>query len=161
MRRINGSTLGMLLLGACVAPTPAPPPPAPPPAPRPTATPTSAPIAEDWRDRPYSEGDWSYVRQDGASEARFGPILLRCNGGQVRLVWTGAAPGPLTVRTSYGDSARQMGAGAAGAELELAPGDPLLDQIAYSRGRFMLAAGAQELILPAWPELQRVVEDCR
>jgi hypothetical protein len=43
----------------------------------------------------------------------------------------------------------------------MATRDPLLDQMAYSRGRFMLAAGGQELIVPAWPEVARVVEDCR
>jgi hypothetical protein len=46
-------------------------------------------------------------------------------------------------------------------ELALPATDPLLDQIAFTRGRFMLAAGTLELILPAWPEIARVVEDCR
>ena len=40
--------------------------------------------------------------------------------------------------------------------------DPLLDAIAFSRGRFALeAAGLETLYLPAWPELSRVIEDCR
>jgi hypothetical protein len=40
--------------------------------------------------------------------------------------------------------------------------DPLLDAMAFSRGRFALeAAGLETLYLPAWPELSRVIEDCR
>ena len=40
--------------------------------------------------------------------------------------------------------------------------DPLLDAIAFSRGRFTVESesGAM-LVLPAWPEPARVVEDCR
>jgi hypothetical protein len=40
--------------------------------------------------------------------------------------------------------------------------DPLLDAIAFSRGRFMVEVpGTATLYLPAWPEVARVVEDCR
>lgn len=146
-----------LMVGGCVAPTQAPPP--PPPAPAPAPTPTATPLAEDWRDRPYAPGDWSYA----GGSARYAALNLTCERGanRVRLGWSGMIPGPLTVRTSYGDSLRELTAGLAGAELALAARDPLLDQIAYSRGRFMLEAGGQQLVLPAWPELQRVVEDCR
>jgi len=38
----------------------------------------------------------------------------------------------------------------------------VLDQIAYSRGRFAIEiAGLEPLIVPAWPEVGRVIEDCR
>ena len=68
----------------------------------------------------------------------------------------------LTIRTSYGarslPAARQQSALVA----RLAVSDPLLDQMAFSRGRFTVeAAGAPLLIVPAWPELARVIEDCR
>ncbi len=44
----------------------------------------------------------------------------------------------------------------------IAARDSLLDAIAFSRGRFALeAAGQETLYLPAWPEISRVVEDCR
>ncbi len=159
MRGRRLAVAAALTLGGCVAPTQAPPPPAPAtsPAPMPAATPT--PLAEDWRDRTYAPGDWSYA----GGTARYGALTLACDraASQVRLAWAGMPPGPLTVRTSYGDSVRQLAAGTAGAELALGPRDPLLDQLAYSRGRFMLEAGGQQLVLPAWPELQRVVEDCR
>ena len=40
--------------------------------------------------------------------------------------------------------------------------DPLLDAIAFSRGRLATAAaGAPMVAVPAWPEIDRVVEDCR
>lgn len=43
-----------------------------------------------------------------------------------------------------------------------AANDVVLDQIAYSRGRFALeAAGLPMLILPPWAEVARVIEDCR
>ena len=45
---------------------------------------------------------------------------------------------------------------------ELPRTDPLLDAIAFSRGRFAVSvSGTPALVLPAWPELTRVVEDCR
>lgn len=44
----------------------------------------------------------------------------------------------------------------------LTPRDPLLDAMAFSRGRFLVeAAGAPYLAIPAWAEVARVTEDCR
>nr|WP_217352778.1 hypothetical protein [Sphingomonas sp. ID1715] len=149
----------MLALGACVRPSEAPPPPAAP-TPAPTPAPSPLPPPVDWQDRAYSPGDWSYA----AREARFGALaLIRCElaGRRVAIELPGAAAGPLIVRTSYGDTSRTGVAGSNGYRVELPASDPLLDQIAYSRGRFMLSAGGRELILPAWPEVARVVEDCR
>lgn len=165
MTRRLGLALPILLAG-CVAPRQPAPPPPPTPAPRPTPqpAPTPAPAPSDWRDRDYTPGDWSHARGSGYTEAAYGsasaPLLtLRCEPAtrQVRLGWAGVAAGTVTFTTSYGDTARQLQAGG----LILAGSDPLLDQMAYSRGRFRLAAQGQELILPAWPEVSRVVEDCR
>lgn len=40
--------------------------------------------------------------------------------------------------------------------------DPQLDAIAFSRGRFFISMnGVTDLVIPDWPELARVVEDCR
>ena len=45
---------------------------------------------------------------------------------------------------------------------ELHSNDPMLDSIAFSRGRFALeVAGLETLYLPSWPEISRVIEDCR
>jgi hypothetical protein len=155
LRRLT--IVAVLGLGACVAPREAAPPP-PAPAPRPVA---SAPVAPpvDWSDRPYTLGDWSY----SGGQASYGlagtpRLTLACEAGQIRLGLPGAPAGAVTVRTTYGDVVRQA---QAGAQLTLAARDPLLDQMAYSRGRFMLSAGGQDVIVPAWPEVARVLEDCR
>ena len=40
--------------------------------------------------------------------------------------------------------------------------DPLLDAIVFSRGRFAVEAqGFAPIYAPTWPEIARVVEDCR
>jgi hypothetical protein len=45
---------------------------------------------------------------------------------------------------------------------EVAPFDPLLDGIAFSRGRIAIAVSATPaVVVPAWPEAARVIEDCR
>ena len=45
-------------------------------------------------------------------------------------------------------------------EVTFAVRDPLLDAIAFSRGRFVLEmGGAQTLVLPAWSELGRLIQD--
>jgi hypothetical protein len=40
--------------------------------------------------------------------------------------------------------------------------DPILDGIAFSRGRFTIGIpNLPMLVIPAWPEPARVIEDCR
>ena len=40
--------------------------------------------------------------------------------------------------------------------------DGLLDAMAFSRGRFAVeTAGLPTLFVPSWPEVSRVIEDCR
>jgi hypothetical protein len=151
--------------GGCAAPREAAPPPVTRPAPPPAASPAPAPAPapappQDWRDIALTPGDWSYAGDAAGSEARFADAALavRCDKArrQIRIERPEAAAGTeLIVRTSFGT--RRLAAGAA-----LAPGDPLLDQIAFSRGRFTIeAAGLPILVVPAWPEPARVIEDCR
>lgn len=168
-RVASGTALAVLLAGCIPRPAPPPPPPPPPsreaPAPSPPA-PLPAPPGADWRDAPISPGDWHYDG-DGRSLAWFGPagapsFAARCDGGAVALTLAGATRGPLRVTTSFG--ARTLPAEVQGTNLvaTLAPRDPLLDRMAFSRGRFMVEApGASPLYVPAWPEFARVVEDCR
>lgn len=146
---------------------PAPPPPSPEPQARPPA-PLPPPPPVQWEDSPLSPGDWSYRGQGASSAAVFGPgtsalFTLRCEPGRrVILALAGAGRSPLTVRTSYGD--RSLAAEPRSGELvaTLPAPDGLLDQIAFSRGRFAVEAeGAGRLVLPAWPETARVIEDCR
>jgi len=159
------AALALTVLASC-APRPAPPAPTPPPAPAPPPPPQPAPPPPvEWEDAPASPGDWSL---DGSSAA-FGTaqgaqFILRCEGGrQVSLIRTGARDGAaLTVRTTYGARALSAVAQPEGLSARLAVSDPLLDSMIFSRGRFAVeAAGLARLIVPAWPEAARVVEDCR
>ncbi len=125
-----------------------------------------------WADAPLSAGAWAYRRAQGSSGSRslFGPpgapisFQVACEAGrQISLFRPGAAQGSITIRTS--STARTLpGTSRAGQGLsaQLPAGDPLLDAIAFSRGRFAVEApGVPALVIPAWPELARVVEDCR
>jgi hypothetical protein len=45
---------------------------------------------------------------------------------------------------------------------EIMSNDPILDAMAFSRGRILVEAeGQQPVILPSWAEIARIVEDCR
>lgn len=162
------AALAATLAIASCAPRPAPPAPvpAPQPAPQPPppAPPPPPPSAADWRDAPLSEGDWSWqgdVAEYRGARAHFG---LRCErDAQVLLVLTGVQAPALTVRTSYGE--RRLPANRAGSDeivAALAVADPLLDEMAFSRGRIQIAPeDGEAVILPSWPEIARVIEDCR
>ena len=152
-----------LALAACASQPEAPPAPAPaPPAPPPPAPPPPPPPPQDWRDIALTPGDWSYRTEPAGSVAQFGAgtaaFTLRCAPASRQLVVArgdAAAGTRLTVRTSFGE--RVLAAGA-----PLPAADPLLDQIAFSRGRFTVAAdGLPMLVIPSWPEPARAIEDCR
>lgn len=119
--------------------------------------------APDWRVVPVAIGSWSWRPLPGGSEAIFqdyrGPqLVLRCSlaSRTVTLARTGSIGGaPLVVRTTSME--RTVPAFA-----PLSARDPLLDAIAFSRGRFSVeVADAPRLVVPAWPEAARSVEDCR
>jgi len=161
------------VLAGCVAPpadrevpppsTPVPPAPPPPP----------PPPAADWRDRPVTPGTWRYERDGRGSRAMYGlpnreaRLVLRCELPARRMFLSRAGNGsaPLTVRTS--SVARTLAARPTGGEppyvaVELPTRDPLLDAMAFSRGRFAIEqAGMAPLVAPSWAEIGRVIEDCR
>jgi hypothetical protein len=120
----------------------------------------------DWADSALSPGEWTY---SGDGFAAFGPagrpsFTIRCEPSrQVSLSRTGAATSTaLTVRTS--STARTLPARSSAGALAatLAASDPFLDAMAFSRGRFTVETpGVPALVVPAWPEAARVVEDCR
>jgi hypothetical protein len=171
--------IGVAALAACVpqqqeAPAPpapqpqAPPPPAPPP-----ATP-APPAPSNWADLPLTPGNWFYRDEGTASSALFGTpaseaqFIVRCDraSGRISLLREGAASGSaMTVRTSF--TARSLPITHQAEPLSyaiatLAATDPLLDSMAFSRGRFTVEVpGSAMLVIPAWPEPARVVEDCR
>ena len=129
-----------------------------PPAPRPT----------DWRDWPQTPGDWRYADQRARTVATFGStagprFTMTCDRGtrQVSLALP-SAPAAITVRTTSVTRVLPDAATADGSETRLAANDPLLDAIAFSRGRFVVEQpGQPPLVLPAWAEVDRVIEDCR
>ena len=162
--------LPLVALAACVRPSAPPPAPAPVrPAPAPAPAPTPAPLASDWRDWPITPGNWSYRADPGGSTALFGTpgseprLTLRCDRQAQRLILSrpdsGAATS-LTIRTT--STVRALPVQPGTLSVTFAPRDPLLDAMAFSRGRFLVeAAGAPYLAIPAWAEVARVTEDCR
>ena len=118
-----------------------------------------APLSFDaGKSLPLSVGQWSYAQTVAGSEARFGDLLsIRCERVTRTVVVQriGGAPVALTIATS--SVTRTVPAGG-----RIAANDPLLDAIAFSRGRFLVAGGAGPVLaVPSWPEAARSIEDCR
>lgn len=167
MRNPFLATIAMLAALSSCAPRPAPPaPPSSQPQAQPPA-PIPPPPPAQWVDSPLSPGDWSYRGEGASSAAIFGTaaaaFTLRCEPGRrVTLALAGAGRSPLIIRTSYGDRSLAAEPRSGALVAALPASDGLLDQIAFSRGRFAVEAeGAGRLVLPAWPETARVIEDCR
>jgi hypothetical protein len=114
-----------------------------------------------------------YRRDARGSIALFGPanadasLTLRCDTAarQVYLSRAGSTPTPLTIRTSSLTRAlpiQPTGGTPPYVAVALAPNDPLLEAMGFSRGRFVVQqAGMPALVVPAWAEIERVTEDCR
>jgi len=152
----------------------APPAPVPVPAPTPSPTPRAAPpVSADWRDWALTPGTWAYRQDERGSIALFGQagadaeLTLRCDRarGRIYLSRRGAGATSLDIRTT--SLTRRLDALPTGGmpaylAAELGVRDPLLDAIGFSRGRFLVEAQGQPvLVVPAWAETLRVVEDCR
>jgi hypothetical protein len=141
------------------APDPAPPP-------RPAPAPPSPPPA-GWEDAALASGDWRYSEDGGTLQAGFGTpggmmFALRCVGpGQIGIVVPGATGDRISIVTGFGERSL-AGGGAQQTQAVLPASDPLFDQIAFSRGRFLVRApGTGDLVLPSWPEPARLIEECR
>jgi len=86
-----------------------------------------------------------------AHDRRFSLIRMLASGGSA-----------LTIRTSFGERTLPTQQFSLEARADLPAADPLLDQIVFSRGRFLVRAdGVADLILPTWPEPARAIEECR
>jgi hypothetical protein len=107
----------------------------------------------------------------GASGASRPAFTVRCDR-QVRTISLNrslsappAQPGAMKLVTTFGDGQWPAAAPDPAQPLltaRIAATDPMLDKLAYSLGRVMIeTSGAATLILPAWPEVARVIEDCR
>ncbi|MEO8456078.1 MAG: hypothetical protein ABI454_13060 [Sphingomicrobium sp.] len=133
---------------------------------------TAAPVLDLSTAAPIA-GSWFYSQTPGASEASFlnasalPQLTIRCTRATRRVtiskpanravpfltVWTSAQT--RAVPASFSPATQRLSA-------ELAASDALLDAIAFSRGRFGVSvSGAAALVVPAWAESQRVIEDCR
>ena len=134
-----------------------------------------APTYDSWVDVPQTPGDWYYqpTPTGGAarfglpqSEARFSMVCDRTTR-TIALIRSGSSPVAvqMRIRTELGD--RVLGAVPSGGPLptltaSLTAHDPFLEAIAFSKGRFAVEVqGIDTLYLPAWPEVSRVIEDCR
>ncbi|MGB7409474.1 MAG: hypothetical protein WA908_13300 [Pontixanthobacter sp.] len=167
---------------ACCAPAPAPAPtpqPVQQPIPAPTPPVAVVPQFENWLDAPQTPGDWRYVQEPGETLAVFGTgasdtqfaIVCRRASNVIGLVRPQAAQNtdqsvrPLIIRTETAErtvSAEPQSGPDPRLIAQLQPRDPLLDAMALSRGRFAVqTVGMPTLYLPAWPEVTRVIEDCR
>ena len=179
---LNAScALMCLALAACVAPPPEPAPvpvlvPAPAPTPAPTPTPPPPPpFTGSWMEAPLTPGDWTYrVGPGDTTVALFGEspdrprFSIGCYQAAQIITFTryetGLAPAPIRIvtETHEGRLVTRI-ADPGGFRLAESPaGDPLLDAMAFSKGRFAVeASGAPTLYIPSYPEITRVIEDCR
>ncbi|MBV7266682.1 hypothetical protein [Erythrobacter ani] len=171
------------------APQPSPRPrpeqaPAPTPAPRAAPAPTPAPMPAaqepeytNYLDAPATNGTWTYVDEQSESLAIFGPntanpaLIIRCDKGSgnigiARIVETSEAS-PRVMRIETETTERSMQADPIDSRRPmlaaiLFAGDPLLDAMAITKGRFAVQTqGLPTLYVPAWVEVGRVIEDCR
>lgn len=178
MARLVASAALVLLLAACVPPpSPTAPPPATAPAPvasqAPVAPPPAPPVSGhvDLMNAPALPGDWRWRTAGAGNFAEFTD-----QGGQPRVRLTCAADrsvvlavanrrgGATTMLVRTETMERQVTVTERDGWLEtrLPARDTLLDAIAFSRGRFGLEIGGGDALYVApYPEITRVIEDCR
>jgi hypothetical protein len=121
------------------------------------------PLPADWRERPVTAGAWTWRSTPESSEAVFSDqrgvqLVIRCTRATRRVSFsrTGASVAvPIRIATTSSQRALPPG------NMVLA-NDPLLDAIAFSRGRLWVdASGTMPLLLRAAAEPARSIEDCR
>jgi hypothetical protein len=167
-----------LALASCAVPSPEPAPqPQPPRSTEPAPLPPTPQIVQPqghWTDWPMEAGQWVYRIDDRGSIALFGQpgrdalITLRCDKG-LRMTFLSVAGvtnfSRMTVRTSSTSKTvetKNTGGKPPYVAVAIAPTDPILDALAYSRGRVAFEPyGDKFIAIPLWSEIGRVVEDCR
>ncbi len=119
------------------------------------------------------DGNWAYAATSDGSEATFAnsggfpQLWVRCVRATRKVsiakpataaapfinVWTSSQT--RTVPASFNPATGRL-------TIELDASDALLDALSNSRGRIGFTVSPQpSLIVPAWPEPARVIEDCR
>jgi hypothetical protein len=126
------------------------------------ATPAMAQIAplsfEAGKGLSLAPGQWTYsVTANGSVASYDSHLSLRCDRA-TRTVTISRAAGASALLTIATDTmTRTLPTGG-----RLLANDPLLDAIAFSRGRFLVAGGSGGVVaVPSWPEAARSIEDCR
>jgi hypothetical protein len=131
-------------------------------------------LTGDWNDWPFTPGIWTYRRDGRTSVAQFGApgrnaiVNVRCDAQKRRVTLSREASAPgarMVIRTS--SMTKTVAATPSDAHplylgADIATTDPILDAMAFSRGRVLVdMEGQQPVILPTWAEIARIVEDCR
>jgi hypothetical protein len=118
-------------------------------------------------------GNWTYAAVSGGSEASFAnpsgvvQLSLHCTRATRRISISKPASGPtasVNLWTSAGtrDVPAVFNPTTGRLALDVGAYDSILDSMANSRGRIGITVGnPPPLVVPAWPELARVIEDCR
>ena len=142
-----------------------------------SAQPTATAPGVDFSIARVTPGVWTYQPVPGGSTARFidatgiARFTLECSKAtrRVTIARTSAVAAPSiflwasdasrTLFTRFEPNAMRLA-------IDLAAHDPLLDAIAFSRGRIAVTIGGvgaatEALVMPAWPEAARTIEDCR
>lgn len=128
----------------------------------------------EWTALPLRPGDWNWRGDPGSGDthAEFAGtdgenlVHLRCEPGNGDLVLS-LANGDIQARAIIVHTetqSRQLAADAGEGSIStrIARDDDLLDAMAFSRGRIAFEVeGGLAFSVPAYPEITRVVEDCR
>lgn len=123
----------------------------------------ATPIAGNWTYSATADGsEASFVNASGAPQ-----LWLHCTRATRRVsiakpatvaapfinLWTSSLA--QSVASSFNPATGRL-------TIDLAATDPLLDALSSSRGRIAFTvAGQPPLVIPAWAEAARVIEDCR
>ena len=133
----------------------------------------TTPVAPDLSTATPMAGTWTYAATADGSEATFAnasgfaQLWMRCSRAtrQVSIAKPATAAAPsISVWTSSLSRIVPATYNAATGRLtiNIAANDPLLDAIANSRARLGFTVSPQPpLVVPAWAEPARVIEDCR
>ena len=168
LMRLWPSLLPLALLSCAPRPHPAPAPPAPvvaPPPPQPVRV-------LDWREWPTAAGRWQYMPAPASTVARYvdgqtAHFVILCDRATRRVTLMRAGTTAeltiiATTRTARFPAGHVDHPGGAMSGVILNVDDAFLDVIAFSRGKFAVTSpDLPDLVLPAWAEPARVIEDCR
>jgi hypothetical protein len=124
---------------------------------------TATPIGGSWSYSPAVDGSDATFANEGGNPQLWVHCTRSTRRVTISRAATAAAP-LLKVWTSsqVKELASSFNPASGRLTVDLANYDPLLDAIVSSRGRVGFTVGTQPpLVVPAWAEIARVVEDCR